>query len=68
MSVVKENILNLTKKELEDFLKKKNIQLFRKNQIWNWLYVHGEYKFSSMHNLSESIKDTLEKNFVISFL
>ena len=68
MSVVKENIFNLTKKELEDFLKKKNIQLFRKNQIWNWLYVQGEYKFSSMHNLPESIKDTLEKNFVISFL
>jgi len=68
MSAVKENIFNLTKIELEDFLKKKDIQLFRKNQIWNWLYVQGEAKFCSMHNLSGIIKETLEKYFTISFL
>ena len=42
MSVIKKNIYDLTKKDLEDFIIKNKIKSFRKNQIWNWLYVKGE--------------------------
>ena len=68
MSVNKKNIFNITKKDLEDFLLEKKIKLFRKNQIWNWIYVQGKKKFSEMHNLSEDLKKLLDSSFDISFL
>ncbi|PPR27097.1 MAG: Dual-specificity RNA methyltransferase RlmN, partial [Alphaproteobacteria bacterium MarineAlpha9_Bin4] len=68
MSVDKINIFNRTKKDLEDFLKNESIKLFRKNQIWNWLYVQGVKSFFEMNNLSLTLKEQLEKKFKISFL
>ena len=41
MSVIKKNIYDLTKKDLEIFIKNEKIKLFRVKQIWNWLYVKG---------------------------
>ncbi len=68
MSVIKNNIFNYTKKDLEDFIKSEQIKLFRKNQIWNWLYVQGKKSFFDMNNLSEEFKALLDKKFKINFL
>ena len=45
MSVIKKNIYDLTKKDLEDFIIRNKIKSFRTNQIWNWLYVKGVKAF-----------------------
>ena len=45
MSVIKKNIYDLTKKDLEDFIISNKIKSFRTNQIWNWLYVKGAQSF-----------------------
>ncbi len=68
MSVNKRNILNLTKIDLEKFIKFYEIKSYRKNQIWNWLYVQGANRFSDMKNLSINIIKTLDSNFSISLL
>lgn len=68
MSVIKNNIFNYTKKDLEDFIKREEIKLFRKNQIWNWLYVQGTKSFFDMKNLSEEFKSLLDKKFKINLL
>ena len=44
MFVIKKNIYDLTKKDLEDFIISNKIKSFRTNQIWNWLYVKGSSK------------------------
>ncbi len=68
MSAIKKNIYNLTKKELEEFIKNKEIKLFRVNQIWNWLYVKGATSFFDMNNLPNDLKKILDNNFSISLL
>ena len=68
MSVTKKNIYDLTKKDLEDFIKNKNLKLFRVNQIWNWLYVKGSKSFHEMNNLPDDLKKILDFSFSISLL
>ena len=68
MSVIKKNIYDLTKKDLEIFIKNEKIKLFRVKQIWNWLYVKGVKSFFEMHNLPNDIKKTLDNKFLISLL
>ena len=68
MSVIKKNIYNLTKKDLEIFIKNEKIKLFRVKQIWNWLYVKGVKSFFEMHNLPNDIKKILDNKFSISLL
>ncbi|MBV69131.1 MAG: 23S rRNA (adenine(2503)-C(2))-methyltransferase RlmN [Pelagibacterales bacterium] len=68
MSVTKKNIYNLTKKDLEDFIKNKNFKLFRAPQIWNWLYVKGTKSFLEMNNLPNALIKLLDISFSISLL
>jgi len=68
MSVTKKNIYNLTKKDLEDFIKNKNFKLFRARQIWNWLYVKGTKSFLEMNNLPNALIKLLDISFSISLL
>ncbi len=68
MSVIKKNIYDLTKKDLGDFIKSENIELFRMNQIWNWLYVKGVTSFFEMNNLPNELKKILDNKFSISLL
>ena len=68
MSAIKNNVYNLTKKDLKSFIANKKIKLFRADQIWNWLYVKGVNSFSEMHNLPYDIIRLLDNNFIISLL
>ena len=68
MSAIKNNVYNLTKKDLKSFIANKKIKLFRADQIWNWLYVKGVNSFSEMHNLPYDIIRLLDDNFIISLL
>ena len=68
MFVIKKNIYDLTKKDLEDFIISNKIKSFRTNQIWNWLYVKGAQSFFEMNNLSREIKELLDSKFSISLL
>ena len=68
MSVIKKNIYDLTKKDLEDFIICNKIKSFRTNQIWNWLYVKGAQSFFEMNNLSREIMELLDSKFSISLL
>ena len=67
MSVNKKNIYDLTKKDLEDFIKNKNLKSFRVNQIWNWLYVKGATNFLDMNNLPNNLKKLLDISTELHF-
>ena len=68
MSVIKKNIYDLTKKDLEDFIISNKIKTFRTSQIWNWLYVKGAQSFFEMNNLSREVIELLDSKFSISLL
>ena len=59
------SIYNLSKSDLKIFLKNNGFEAFRADQIWNWLYVKGVQRFSSMGNISKQLLIILEKNFSI---
>ncbi|OUX16940.1 MAG: 23S rRNA (adenine(2503)-C(2))-methyltransferase [Rickettsiales bacterium TMED251] len=66
VTVLKRNIYDLNKSELEIFLTKNGYKKFRIKQIWNWLYVQGVCGFEDMKNISKELKQFLEENFFIS--
>ena len=57
------NILNLTKKELEEELIKLGIKKFVATQIFEWIYKRNISNFSDMTNISKQNIDILQKNF-----
>ena len=59
VTVLKRNIYDLNKSELEIFLTKNGYKKFRIKQIWNWLYVNGVEDFEDMKNISKELKQFL---------
>jgi len=59
------NILDLDYAELEQKLKDINQPAFRAQQICDWLYKKLVFDLDAMSNLSQSLKDSLEKGFLI---
>ncbi|MDR1366264.1 MAG: 23S rRNA (adenine(2503)-C(2))-methyltransferase RlmN [Holosporales bacterium] len=53
-------IFDLTLPALTAFLKDNGVEKFRANQIWNWLYVQGQFDFNQMVNLPSSLRDFLQ--------
>jgi 23S rRNA (adenine2503-C2)-methyltransferase len=53
-------IFDLTLLALTAFLEKNGVEKFRANQVWNWLYVQGQFDFSQMINLPGSLRAFLQ--------
>ena len=63
-----ENILNLTRDDLADWLDSKGIRPFRAGQIFKWLYIRQADTFEQMTDLSKEMRKNLEDNFYIQRL
>jgi len=63
-----ENILDLTKEELGEFLIKQGGKKFNAAQIFNWLYKKKAGSFEEMSNLSAGLREKLTNLLAISFL
>ena len=61
----KQELIGLSKSELESEIAKIGEKSFRAKQIWQWLYVKGAKDFSEMTNLSKDLREKLEQNFTI---
>ena len=67
------NIKNLTRHNLREWMNKKaktkpQVQAFRADQIFYWLYQQRVGSFAEMHNLGKGMRKLLEENFWISSL
>lgn len=62
------DILSLHLTELETEILNISESKFRAKQIWNWLHTKKASKFSEMSNISEQLKEKLEKYFCIKSL
>ena len=58
------NIYNYSKESLEKYLVDNKFKKFNATQIIEWVYRQKVSDFSSMSNISKSLKAHLEENFV----
>jgi len=60
-----ENILNLTREELGEWLENKGIRAYRANQIFKWLYLKLAHDFDAMTDLGKPLRTTLSEHFTV---
>jgi 23S rRNA (adenine2503-C2)-methyltransferase len=63
---VKANIKDLRADELAKFLLERNHPVYRAKQICQWLFQKRAVSFSEMTNLSQALREELEREFSIS--
>lgn len=64
-TIMKTDILSLTKEELSSALESLGFQKFRAGQIYRWLHVSMVKSFDEMTNISKDLRSVLNDNFVI---
>ena len=64
----KRDIRALTRDELRDFFSENGMQLFRGNQVYEWLWNKGVHSFGEMTNLSKETREFLDTHFVINHI
>ena len=62
------NVMNLTKKELEDSLIEMGEKKFKATQIFEWIYKHEVYDFNNMLNVSNKTKELLNNNYEFKWI
>ncbi len=63
-----ENILDLTRDELAQWLEDKGIKSYRANQVFKWIYLKLVRDFDSMTDLGKELRKTLSDHFSIGLL
>ncbi len=63
-----ENILDLTRDELAQWLEDKGIKPYRANQVFKWIYLKLVRDFDSMTDLGKELRKTLSDHFSIGLL
>lgn len=64
----KQNIRELSLKELTEFLTTHNEKAFRAKQIWQWIWQRGTTRFEEMTNLSKATQALLSDAFFFDSL
>jgi 23S rRNA (adenine2503-C2)-methyltransferase len=64
--VAKKNIRRISKEELATLFVEKGEKAFRAKQVYEWLWKKGVTSFDEMSNLSLSLREMLNENFLIN--
>ena len=62
----KQDLLDFSFGELENFCLDKNLPKFRASQIWRWIYCFGLKSFEEMNNISRPLRELLNNISLIS--
>lgn len=65
---MKEDLRNFTLEELRERFKRLNIEPFRAQQVFLWMYKKGVQDFSEMKNLSSETKELIKQYFILESL
>ena len=61
----KDDIRLLNSEQLKQFFIDKNQQKYRVDQVFDWVWNKGVNSFSQMSNLSDNLRDILDKKFLL---
>lgn len=64
--MAKKDIRALSAEQLTELFKSINEPAFRAKQVYDWLWSKGVVEFGQMSNLSKTLRDFLEENYVIN--
>ena len=62
------NILGMTRSDLESYFLAKNEKKFKAIQVYEWLYQKRVYNFDLFSNIKKEVREELKKDFDISFI
>ena len=68
MDTVKKDIRTFSKEALRDFFVSHDVQAFRGNQVYEWLWKKGVHSFDDMTNISKDTREFLNTHFVINHI
>ncbi len=68
MTSEKKDIRALSKEDLRDFFQSIGDKAFRGDQVYEWLWKKGVYRFEDMTNISKETRARLEESFVINHI
>ncbi|MFO0496024.1 MAG: 23S rRNA (adenine(2503)-C(2))-methyltransferase RlmN, partial [Flavobacteriia bacterium] len=68
MAIKKENIRNLSLKELLSSMQNIGEKPFRAKQVYEWLWKKDAMSFEQMSNLSKDLRNKLEENYFIDHI
>ena len=60
-----ENIVGLSREELNERFLNLGLKKFRSGQVWHWLYHKGVMSFEEMTTLSKTVREQLRQKFAI---
>ena len=60
-----ENIVGLSREELNERFLNLGLKKFRSGQVWHWLYHKGVTSFKEMTTLSKTVREQLRQKFAI---
>lgn len=60
-----ENIVGLSREELNERFLNLGLKKFRSGQVWHWLYHKGVTSFEEMTTLSKTVREQLRQKFTI---
>jgi len=61
----RQDLIGLSKAELESALAAIGLEKFRARQIWHWIYHRGENDFARMTTLAKPVRELLAERFVV---
>ena len=64
----KQDLLDFSFEELQNFCSDNNLPKFRASQLWKWVYCFGLKSFEEMNNISKQSREFLNKISLISRL
>ena len=65
ISLIKKQLVGLSREELEHEMRLLGEKSFRAKQIWGWVYNYGAQSFDEMSNLSKELRATLNQHYTI---
>ena len=62
----KQELVGLSKSEIETLIADMGEKPFRAKQLWQWIYFHGETDLAKMSSFSKELRQKLADNFTIT--
>lgn len=65
---MKENLLNQTREELENYFESIGEKKFKALQVYEWIYGKREFNIDNFSNIKKEIRDKLKEDFTTSMI
>ena len=62
------NLMNVTKDELENYFLSIDEKKFKATQVFEWLYQKRIFDIEGFSNIKKEVRERLKKDFILDFI